>query len=79
MARGNPTPVQSVCFEESQYQAEDSDVYEYPLSKKDTAVKLPEDLDAVLRAMPSKKKAAWIRRTLYNAAREQGMLARKEQ
>jgi|GEM_PF-3972113 len=74
MPKGNPNPVQSAEFQGSQYQAQDSDVYEFPLSKKDTSVKLPQDLDDVLRAMDSKKKAAWIRRTLYNAAREQGML-----
>ncbi|WP_088895007.1 hypothetical protein [Leptolyngbya ohadii] len=70
MPRGNKNPVQTKEFKEKQFQAY-GEVGEVPLSKKVTGVKLPEDIDAVIRSMPDKERVAWLRRVIVDAAQKE--------
>jgi hypothetical protein len=60
----NPSPVQTEDFKRHWYQAQGN--IEGELSKKAIAVKLPVDVDGVVRSIPNM--AAWLRRVITEAA-----------
>ncbi|MDX2096429.1 MAG: hypothetical protein SFW36_01520 [Leptolyngbyaceae cyanobacterium bins.59] len=67
----NPHPVQSQKFLDKQFKPQGTIPSDKPLSKKAIAVKLPEDIDEVVRALPNS--AEWLRRVITEAARRELM------
>lgn len=67
----NPNPIQTKQFLEKQFKPQGEILSDKPLSKKAIAVKLPEDIDAAVRAIPDS--AAWLRRVITEAARRELM------
>ncbi len=63
----NPRPIITKEFIEKQFKPI-SDLPSEKLAKKAVAVKLPESVDAKIRALPQKQRIEWIRRVLTEAA-----------
>lgn len=67
----NPSPRQTEEFKAQQYQPQGDVSGLQPLAKKPLCVKLPEDVDAVVRSLPNT--AEWLRRVVVDAARTELM------
>lgn len=67
----NPNPIQTEEFLRQQYKAQGEVLSDKPLSKKAIAVRLPEDIDALVRSQADG--AAWLRRVIVEAARRELM------
>ncbi len=69
MPKGNPKPVQTEEFKRQQFKAFGDIPGDYPLGDKVWGIRLPVDVEQRLKAMDNKKRVAWMRKTLTEAAR----------
>ncbi len=67
MPKGNPNPVIPLEFKEKQFKR--SDETTEPLADKTLAVRVPIDVDAMVRSLPNK--SAWLRRIIVDAAQRE--------
>lgn len=67
----NPDPIQSEEFKAAQFKP----IGSQPLCRKPRSVKLPQDIDAAIEALPEKQRAVWLRRVIVEAAKAELMQA----
>ena len=65
----NPNPVQTEEFKAAQFKSQGTK----PLSRKPRSVKLPQDVDAAIEALPEKERSQWLRRVIVEAAERELM------
>jgi hypothetical protein len=69
MPKGNPNPVITPEFKAQQFQPQGE--INSPLSSKAIGIKLPVEVDEVVRSLP--QKAEWLRRVITEAAQRELM------
>jgi hypothetical protein len=69
MPKGNPNPVITPEFKAQQFQPQGE--VNGPLSNKAIGIKLPVEIDEVVRSLP--QKALWLRRVITEAAQRELM------
>ena len=69
MPKGNRNPIQTEEFKRKQFKPQGKIPGGRPLAKKAIAVKLPEDVDAAIRALPNS--AEWLRKVICAAASQE--------
>ena len=69
MPKGNRNPIQTEEFRRKQFKPQGEIPGGGRLAKKAIAVKLPEDVDAAIRALPNS--AEWLRKVICAAAHQE--------
>lgn len=64
----NPRPTQTDEFKARQYKAKGEIPGNQPLAKRPTSIKLPVDVDEIIRALPEAERVTWLRRVICDAA-----------
>lgn len=64
----NPRPTQTEEFKARQYKARGEIPGNQPLAKRPTSIKLPLDVDEIIRGLPENERVTWLRRVICDAA-----------